>query len=798
MALLVTCSAMAQVSGRAQTSGGQAASFATVTLHSNTDSTFTRSVLSNDAGEFIFSGISKDLYFISIKSLGYQTVRSVVFQLDDAHPTYNTGTLTLQPADRQLSEVVIRASKPVVRQQEGGLVVDAQASILTKGSTVMQVLARSPGVLVDVQTGAISLNGKSGVMLMIDGKLLRMPAAQANALLAGMQADNIDKIELLSTPPAKYDADGNAGLINIVTKKNKKRGMSGSVSVSAGYGRGEKLSGDANVTYNAGKLSLNGEYGYYRSKGYGLLLAEGTENVPLIGGQTEFHYNGQWKPTANSHNFGAGADYRLSTKTTIGGRFYVSKSAGQNKGHNFGNYLLPDSNLVFDSQLLGNTHSTYSHQNAYLQSILSAAQQLSIDLDHFGHQNNGITSVQSNFSNSLFAPTQRSLANSNINVWVAKADYSDALSKSLKLESGVKGTFTSSKSVAGIENLVNGQWQPIGAGTSNDLGTRENILAAYTTLALQVDSLTKISAGGRYEYSHNYTSHSLNAEFAVDRKVKKLFPSIFITRKLNATDELQLSYTERITRPSFNDLASYVSYNDPVSVFTGNPALKPTITRNLKLGYQLHDYVLNLVYSHDTNPILGVQALTGPTEGLVYLKPANADWQRNLTLQAVIPVKVASWWEMNYSLLAGWHQYRVSFFPSLLQKGYTSWSVNFTESFKLPKSFSAELSGNYYSSGYDSNLKIGGNGVINLGLKKELGNQNGTLQLSVADVFGTSFFRSHMGTLVTDSFNSNVHVQYRPESNGRPIFRLSYTRPLGISVKKQERKDGGNEERSRM
>jgi hypothetical protein len=783
-ALLFTTVAQSQVSGTLTEINGSPLPFATVVLLKSADSATVSSSLSDEKGHFALSAIPSGTYIIKVSSIGYANYISPPIGLDHSHPSYDAGMIMLKTVGKQLSEVVIRANKPLVQQVAGGLVVNVQNSIMTKGSSVLQVLSRSPGVSIDPQSNAISLNGKSGVMVMLDGKLLRLSADQVAALLKGMTADDINKIELLATPPAKYDADGNAGLINIVTKKNKQPGTSGSVTASVGHGKGAKASADVNLDHNSGKFSLHASYNYARDNYYALLLAQGTENVPIIGGNTYFHYNGERNAKSRYQGFGGGLDYRASAATTIGGNIYYSISSDQNNSHNFGNYALPDSNLVFDSQLAGASHTNYLHPSLYLEQTISKDQKFNVNLDYFGHNSNSPTQVQSNFSDSLFAPRQRNLSNANINVFIAQLDYSNSFNKGLQLETGLKSTHTRTRSVAGIENLVNGQWIPVGSGTSNDLATRELISAGYVVLNWKPDSLTTLSAGARYEYSHNTTDHSLNAQYFVDRRLGRLFPDVFLSRKLNANEELQLSYTERVSRPSFADLASYVAYNDPVSVFTGNPALKPTITHNLKLAYNWQDYLFSILYSRDTDPIVGVQGVPGPTKGLVYLMPENADWQNNLTAQVTIPVKPVAWWEMNYNFGGGWHQYHISYFPELLVKSYFSYSINFTESFKLPRLYSIELSGYYNSSSYGGSFRSNGNTICNLGFKKELENNNGSFQLGISDIFRANSYRGHLGPLITDAFNSDVYVNYQPESHFRPIFKLSYSRSFGSNNKK--------------
>jgi len=792
--LLFTTIAQGQVSGKLADANGNPVPFATITLLKSTDSAIVRSSLSNEKGNFVLNAAPFGTYRVKVTSIGYANYFSSPFLLDQSHPSYNAGTILLKTAGKQLNEVVVRSNKPLVQQEAGGLVVNMQNSIMTKGSNVLEVLSRLPGVIVDQQTNAISLNGKGGVMVMLDGKLLRLSADQVAALLNGMTADDIEKIELLATPPAKYDADGNAGLINIVTKKNKQAGTSGSVIASVGYGKGDKASADIDLNHNSGKFSLHASYDYSHDHSYSFLFAQGTEDAAILGAPNSFHYNGNGDNTYNYQGFGGGLDYHASTETTIGGNIYYGISAHQQNNQNFGNYALPDSNLVFDSQLTGTSHTYYLHPSIYLEHNINKAQKLNIDLDYFRLYSNSPTQIQSNFSDSLFSPRERNVGNSTINVFVAQADYSNSFNKQLQLETGLKGTYTPSESTASIENLVNGQWVPIGAGTSNDLATRELIAAGYAVLNWKPDSLTSLSAGARYEYSSNTTGHSLNAEYFVDRQLGKLFPDVFFSRKLDDKEELQLSYTERITRPSFSDLASYVSYNDPTSVFTGNPALKPTITHNFKLAYNWQDYLFSILYSHDIDPIEGIQGVPGPTKGLVYLMPENADWQDNLTVQATIPVKPTNWWEMNYNFIGGWHEYRISYFPELLLESYFSYSFNFTESFKLPRLYAIELSGYYNSSSYSGNSFNNGNAVCNLGFKKELENNNGSFQLSISDILRTSDYRGHVGAIVSDAFDSNVYVRFEGETHFRPIIKLSYSRSFGSNNKKSSHNSNGTKE----
>jgi outer membrane receptor protein involved in Fe transport len=680
---------------------------------------------------------------------------------------------------------------------------------MTQGSSVLDVLQQSPGVIIDQHNNTISLNGKTGVMVMLDGKLMRMSMDQLMTLLNGMSADNITQIELMNTPQAKYDAEGNAGIINIVTKKNKKRGTNGSLTLTGGYGMYEKASAGININHNTGKVNVYGSYYYSHNHDYGHLNAAGSENDQLVGGQTDFSYTGISKPVSDYNNGALGADLKLDTNTTIGASVSYWGGGNTNLPHNYGYYQSTGAPaLTYNSFFNNSAHAGSGIANLYIDKNLAGKQTIRADVDYLYYDTKSLSNSQSTFadnqgnpagsSDSLFSPVQRDFGNTVIKVLVEKLDYSKQFNKKIKLEAGAKATYSQTTANSGIENFENGVWVPDIVGMANNFVTYEKIDAGYLTLNVQFDSVTNLVAGARYEYSHNYTDRSADTNYRVDRKLGRLFPSVFFTRKINNNSSWNLSYTERITRPSYDDLASYVSYNDPVSVFTGNPLLKPTITHNFKFGYNTHDYLFSILFSRDDDPILGIQGTTGPVKGVVYLRPENGDWQNSITLQATIPIKINSWWDMNYTFTGGLRQYKISFTPQPFEKAFLAGSFNFSENFKLQHGFSAELSGYYNSPSYSSNSRAYSNTVVNLGMKKELG--KGSLKLSVEDIFRGSSYESDLGLLTKDAFNSKVHVIYYGESRVVPIFKLTYYRSFGSSGDKdqQKRDSGAGEERSRL
>ncbi|TWI95053.1 outer membrane receptor protein involved in Fe transport [Mucilaginibacter frigoritolerans] len=799
--------AFGQVSGILIDTANRPVAFATVSLMKSNIQVST--LLSDEKGAFQLDGVISGNYQLKVSMVGYQTWLSSIIEVSAMQRKIDLGRIVLKENKQQLGEVVIRANKPAVEQQAGGLTVNVQNSILTKGSSALQVLQQSPGVVLNPSNNTIALNGKPGVNVMIDGKLLRLSPDQLVSMLSGMSADNIEKIELLNTPPANYDAEGNAGLINIVTKKNKRKGTNGSLTATAGYGVGEKASAAVSVNHNSGNINWYSNYSYQHDRSYDKIFADGTENVGVVGGPVTFNYTGLGKPLTNDESASGGVDIHLNPKTTVGGNFYYSFGQYDQIDNNYGFYALkPDSVLVFNSHITGINHANNLMSSLYWERTISKTEKIRADADYLAYHTNITNNVQSSFLNnqgktagagdSLYSPLQRSLANTLIQVGVAKVDYSGQLNAKWKIESGIKGTYTHTSSSSGIENLVDGQWIANSVGLDGDLAYNETIGAVYAMLTAQLDTATNLVIGGRYEYSRNVTEPGTSALYAIDRKLGMLFPDIVFSKKLSADAGWQLSYTSRISRPSYNDLAAFVTYNDPVSVFTGNPMLLPTVSHNLKFGFNKSGYLFSLLVSRDDHPILETQITTGSTPGLVYLRPENADWQNSITLQATIPVKISDWWNMSYTITGGPKQYRVSYTPQAFEKAYLSGTFNFTETFSLPKHFSAELSGYYNSPSYYGNFSSNSNSMINLGFKKELENNGGTFQLSVSDLLNDANYRSKLGELTRDAFSSSASVGYLAETSRVPVFKLTYYRSFGSSASKKSNKTGeGTEEEQR-
>jgi outer membrane receptor protein involved in Fe transport len=806
--LCLTLQVAGQLSGRLLNDAGQPVSLANVLLLRSRDSSLVKAALTNENGNYTIECNTEGNYILRFSSIGYETLHSSVFEVTGTPLSRVFGTQLMKTSTQSLGEVIVRSQKPLYSQNPSGTVVNVEASLLTRGSSVLEVLERSPGVIIDHRNNDITLNGKSGVMVMLNGKLMRMPLSQVVTLLNGMSADDIATIELLTTPPSGYDAEGSAGLINIVLKKNRKRGINGTLSLTGGYGLGEKSTGSISLTNNTVKTGLYGSYTFSHNRNYSDIFITSSQDMPMLGGPMEVIFRNKTRQLQNNHDAVLGIDVKLDPKTTAGGSItYNNSSTSYNAFTNASYNVLPDSLLIFDGIIHGNYQWKNLINSIYLEKQLTGNSEINVAMDYAYYRNNNPTSIQSSFfdkngdragsnNDTLFSPLQRGFANTTIQVGSGKIDFIKEIHKKIKLESGIKATYTDVTSLSGLQGLVNGEWEGRNE-TANAIDMHEFIGAAYASLNFEISPSLNLVAGARYENAHTQVRNARTKETQVDRKLGMFFPSLFLSKKLTDHSDLQFSFTRRISRPTYNDLASYVGYADPSAVFTGNSLLQPTVTNNLKFGYNYRGYFFSILLSRDIHPIARYQLTESPARDLLYVSPQNLSWQNNITLQANLPWKISNWWSMNYGLTGGLRQFKIEYTPEPVKKAYIGYSLNFSQSFTLPRSFFIELSGWYNSTGYSGSVKVDGFGAMNAGIKKELKNKGGVFQLAVTDFLTTMHIHSYFGAITKEAFSIANHVAYSAESGRFPITKLTYTRAFGSNkIKSHDKKAPGFKEES--
>lgn len=808
MILLCCCSLSvlhAQISGRVSQSDGHHIAFARVLLTTAEDSSQIQGMLTDMEGSFEFSGVEAGHYLVQIYASGFSTWVSETIDL--AHEqAWDCGLIELEAYAIELDAVDLQAQRSLIQQTQEGTVLHVQSSVMTQGSSALQVLERSPGIFIDRQNGGIALHGQSGVKVMINGKLVPVSVAQVLTMLEGMQADNIEKIEFLTSPSARHDAEGSAGLINIVLKKQQDLGSNGSLALSLGYGWAEKGMASLNLNHRTEKNHWYAMYNFSRDHSFSDFRGIGEQNVPVLGGEMKFDFSNETSRILNSHNLTVGWEHTLDESLTIGASATALRSHTASSIDNLAYYLYPgDSSMQANIHVGGENHWNNVLSSLFVEKTFSNTGQLRIDADYLYFQNQSPTIANNVYHDDdgqqiepeaeIFAQELRGLSETVIQVGVLKADYEQQIHPKATLEMGLKGSYAPTQNQGKIELKSKEEGWITDQRSINSLEMVESIGAAYVSSQIQIDSTIQLRLGLRYEaWSRQIEASDLS------RKRKILFPSFFLSKQLCEEQQLHLSYTQRIARPEYNDLVSYLQYNGPISVFTGNPLLQPTLTKQLKLNFQHKSNRLALVAQHVQNPIARYQITENETRDLVIVAPQNVDYVRSLSLETDIPWEIFDWWNISVGGNIGLREFQLSHTKETLRQSYVAYTLYGNQTLTLPGDFSLELSGWYNGPFYEGSREYDGFGMLNAGIRKRFKGQGGSLQFTVSDVLKSMKIGSYFGTVAEEAFSVQTRVVYKAESGNARIFRLSYTYNFGNQQVKSKRagRKGAEEEKARV
>lgn len=765
--------------------------FANVLLMKSADSTLVKGGLTKENGSFIIQEVPVGSYFVQGSFLGYETARTETFQLNG---DVRLATLILREGET-LGEVVVQAKKPLFTQKVDRLVINVENSIVSSGGTALEVLERSPGVVVNRQNSAISIVGKDGVVVMINGKTSYVPASSLIQLLDGMSADNIESIELITTPPANFDAEGNAGFINIVLKKNADLGLNGSYALSIGYGKGVVSNDNINFNYRKDKFNLFGSYSFrldqrdqtFKTSREFVQEGDVVSNASVT----------DREPTQRNHNVRIGADYQASEKTILG----VILTGFDNK------WTMDAVNNSRDAvngmptgfvELLNEELNQLKHfgANFNIKHDFTEDAFISMDVDYLFYEFNNPTDYTNRFfdGSGMFLNTEllRSRKETPLTTWVGKLDYSNKLNESFKFEIGVKGTKNDFENDVSVEDRIDGMWV-FDPSLTNFSILDETILAAYSTADYTIDDKTSVKAGVRFEHTNSMLETDTQG-IVVDRQYGIWFPSVYLNRQWNEDLSMNVSYSKRITRPTFNDLAPFVIFFEPNTFLSGNASLQPAISNTFKYNINFKNYFLSFQYTNEDASIANFQERIDPETGRLIFEAANLDYTRTFSIVTGIPVKISDWWRTQNNITYVRQQVRSFYLGDPVEQKLGIFSANSTHSFKVSDSFSAELSGFYNGPGFFGNARYDEFYGINFGIQNKFSDTWGTIKFSINDILDSVEFNG--GTNLPEQ---NIMTANTFDFSNR-TFMLTYTRNFGNNELRsaRNRETGAEDERRRV
>ncbi|MVT08697.1 outer membrane beta-barrel protein [Chitinophaga tropicalis] len=774
---------------------GQPLPFTNVLLRQVKDSSLVKGELSTVDGTTTFEKIEAGKYFIQASLMGYATVNTASFSIDASHRQLNLPAIALHPSTQTLQGVTVSAQKPFIERKDGATVLNVESSLAASGGSALDVLKRAPGVQIDKDDNII-LKGNQGVTVMLDGKLTYLSGEQLANLLKSLPAESISQIEIITSPSAKYDAAGKSGIINIKTKKGVITGINGSLNAGGGFGRYGFYNAGGNLNWRTQRFNLFGTYNYANRKFFNSRLL--TRNIE--GDEPQFFSSSVYgNRNFINNSYKAGMDYFITQKHTVGvlvngyrNSFYANNWNRTDISSGRYPHRVLDSILNTFSTSNNRFNNTTVNLN-YKGQLDTVGTELSVDADYadfkyqrrihlrdsmyyVDHQQNVNPHAIRNFTVTAF--TIKSI----------KADLVLPVNKTTKIEAGFKGSFVKTDNDLSYDSLQNGHYEHA-VTQSNRFIYTEDVLAAYGIIKKNFKK-TDMQLGLRMEHTSS-DGYSVTLQSHVKRNYLNLFPSLSVDHTFSETHKLGLSYSKRITRPSYDDLNPFVYYLDKYTYFRGNPYLNPEYIHKGEITYTLKQkYILAAAYTLTKDVMLEYLDQNDETKVTTsYDKNFKRSYGYNVSM--TVPLDPFKWWNITNNVNLNYNKFDVQ--DSMVNTGTSALGVSYqsTHTFTLPDNWKLELNG-YYDSPFSWGIfKFKSSYAVGFGAQKSLFSKKVTVKLNVTDFTNGEQFR---GVARYNNLDMNIHNRWQ---NRRA--NLAVTWNFGNSAVKaaRERQTGTSDEERR-
>lgn len=774
---------------------------ASVVLVKKKDSLWRKTDIADNEGKFEFDHINEGNYVLTVTSVGYKKYVSEPFSVNAQHSNIILPVISLQPADAiMLKEVAITSKKPLTEQLIDRTVVNVDAMLSAAGNNALEVLAKSPGITVS-NDGDISLNGRGGVLVLIDDKPTYLSSQDLANYLKSISAATVDKIEIMTNPPAKYDAAGNS-VINIRLKKNRANGFNG--SISAGYSQGVYWrSNDAlNINYRNKKFNFFGNMNYGSDRNYGdenfsryFYNADMSPNSTVL-------MNTAYKYVSNSVNGRVGADYFISPKTTVGIVLTgISRPKNDRLDYSSEQY---NADMRLDSVGTGFTNGKYTWKKGginlnFQYKFDSTGKEISADFDYINYDSHGDQLSRNNVYKTDGAIAGNNdmlyLLPSDINIYSAKTDFIYPIKNHGRVEAGLKSSYVTTDNET-VYYSLSGTTQTPDYSKTNHFLYRENINAAYVNVNKDWKRWS-VQAGLRMENTQA-NGRQLGNVVVQDSFFRKsytnLFPTAYFLYKLDSSGyhTLVLSYGRRIFRPSYQQLNPFLFFHDKYSYTAGNPYLNPCYNYHIEFSYRYRQYLsVSFEYDH----VNGIIFQTTEASGNIFItRPSNIATGHYAGIFVNSSIPLAKWWTCNVNARVAQFVNKGIVANAYLDQIINTVGFNVYNQLKFNKNWSAELSGFYW--GRMIWAQTVGNALyqVNAALQKTVLKNKGTLRFKIDDIFHS--FIPH------DKTTNIQQVQaFHTNTTDSRVAGLVFTYRFGIEANGRKRihnTDGSDAEQGRV
>lgn len=783
-ALLIGFQANAQnggtVSGNVKDNTAKNLATATVSLLKAKDSSLVKTEIADANGHFEIKAKNAGTYLISYANLGFEKAYSKAFELKD-NQKITIADISLQQAVKNLDGVTVVSKKPMIEIKADKTVFNVEASINATGSNALELLQKSPGVQVD-NNDNISMKGKNGTKIYVDGKMMQLDAKNLAEYLKSINSNDIEAIEMIANPSAKYDASGNAGIINIRLKKNKKFGTNGSANIGLVQGVTPKGNAGLNLNYRDKKINLFGNVSGN--------IGNRQNTLDLYRTQNDSIYD-QHSVNTNSNKSGnakVGADLFLNNKNTIGVMANINYTDYEWRANGTTDIYYNSTNQFVKKLVSSNTvpgARSNSNFNINYRYADTSGREINFDGDYGAFRGTGASYQPNNYydatGNLLYAVINKNNTPTDIDIYTAKLDAEQKAWKG-KLGYGAKFSYVKTSNTFDFFNVLNGTTVKV-LGKSNSFLYKENVNAAYVNYQRQFNPKWSIQAGVRMEQTNSNgvltrADGIIQADDNVKRSYVDFFPSVAASWNINKKNTLNLTYSRRIDRPTYQDLNPFENKLDELTYEKGNAFLRPQYTDNVELSHVFMSMINTSVgYSHVKDYATQITDTAG---NATYVQQQNLATQQIISFNIGSPLPIKKWWNGYVNF---WYNYQI-FDGVIGGKSITqtvqTYGAYMQHSFTLGKDYTAEVSGWFNGPNvWAATWMTSSQGALDLGLQKLFLKKKATVKISATDIFHTAPWSAHsnFGGLML-----NAHGGWESQT-----FRINFTYRFGSNQIKSAR-----------
>ncbi|MGJ1266215.1 TonB-dependent receptor domain-containing protein [Sphingobacterium spiritivorum] len=748
-----------------------------------------KSTISNEKGEYEFVNVPEGKYIIEANSVGYAKEKSAVTDINGQNR--RVADLVLKNSSTVLAEVQIQGKKPLIENKQGKLILNVEDSPLAAGNNALEIIKRAPGVSVD-QNDNIQLMGQSGINVTIDGRQTYMTGDQLATLLKSTDGNQVKSVEVITATSGKDDAEGSTGTINIVLKKNKIEGFNGNFNVSAAQARRFRGNTSLSVNYKKNNTNVFTSYSYFNERYINDINVDRT--IANNGINTNFSQISQIDARDRTHSYKFGVEQKTSAKNTM-----VLQFIGRN------NNELNDNGSTTEVRIVNNpvdsivrSVSDYKERfNNYSVNfnnefkIDSTGRKLVLDLDWSKFRN----SKGADYDNRTFRPDNQLIGTAEllqsdmpvgIDIYVAKLDYSHPLNKNHTIDLGAKYSNVKSDNDLLFEQFEGNNWVNDTTRTNHFI-YKEQIAAGYVDYSGQFGKWG-LKTGLRAEYTQS-DGNSITMGKRSKRDYLDLFPTGTLTYTASPNHIVSVGYARRINRPNYKYLNPFDYFIDKFTSERGNPYLNPQYADEYKFNYTLlQKYNVAMGYTVKKDAIvesMGQDATTNTT----WVTRENLGRNKEAYINLNVPVTVTKFWSMYNNMTAVYMKFEGEVANNALNRQTVLFQGNSMSTFKISSLLSAEANVNYMSPFSYNIYKLESRWNLDLGVTKTFKNQRSLIKLAVNDIFNTG---NHNLSTNFGEFNTRIR-----QTHDRRVVRLTYTYKFGNLKNNFNKKDTGNEEKSR-